>query len=176
MTGVKEMYRNEERVDVRDYILTRCEYDPEHGEIWLKETEATPRQKVEIIPASDRNLRGRCVINKKTIIAARAAYLIVYGDFPKCPIVSLNGDTSDIRWSNLWLDEEAKSQEEVPHDEEPDSRGRIKETNRRFIADLKKHHPNGCIDYTRKNSKSLPKRINPALGSYSSTSAMCMER
>lgn len=171
------MYRNDEIKDQKYYLLNNIIYEPDTGQLFLRATSSQPEVPIKItdIRTSNRDYRGRVEINGKRVVAARIAYLLVHGDWPKCPIVCLNGCESDIRWTNLWEDTAFVSEEMLPPDELPDHTNRIQETNKRHVADLKKHHPYGCGELNIR-SRGHVKHYSASAGFIGSPADLCAER
>lgn len=174
---MSEMYRNDEIKDVKYYILNNVIYDPDNGQLWLRETETQPETLIPITDdkAANKHLRGRVKINGKKAVAARVAYLLVHGDWPRVPIVCLNGCESDIRWTNLWEDLSYLPDEMLPPDEQPDFSSRLEETNKRHVADLKKHHPHGCNELNIR-ARGHVKHYSASAGFIGSPADLCAER
>lgn len=171
------MYRNDEIKDQKYYLLNNVIYDPDKGELWLRETESQPETLIPIGDARSANkeFRGRVKINGKRVVAARVAYLLVHGEWAKAPIVCLNGCESDIRWTNLWEDITHLPDEMLPPDELPDYSARLKEINKRHVADLKKHHPYGCGELNIR-ARGHVKHYSASAGFIGSPADLCAER
>lgn len=174
---MNSMYRNDEIKDLKCYILNNIIYDPDDGQLWLRETESQPETLLKITDAraANRDWRGRVKINGRRAVAARVAYLLVHGDWAKAPIICLNGCESDIRWTNLWEDETHLAEEMLPPDELPDYSSRLKEINKRHVADLKKHHPPGCGELSIR-SRGHVKHYSASAGFIGSPADLCAER
>ena len=72
---MSNMYRNDEIKDQKYYLLNNVIYDPEKGELWLRETESQPETLIPISDAraANKDYRGRVKINGKRVVAARVA-------------------------------------------------------------------------------------------------------
>jgi len=174
---MSEMYRNDEIRDIKLYILNNIIYNPDEGQLWLRATESQPEELIPITDhrAANKDYRGRCKIQGKRLIAARVAYLLVHGEWPGLPIVCLNGSESDIRWTNLWEDTSFVPDDMLPPDEQPDFSSRIKEINKRYVADLNKHHPYGCGELNIR-SRGHVKKLSASVGFMGSPADLCAER
>lgn len=129
-------------VRLRAFILENLVYDQDEGALYMR---GYPRVRVPVEPENDHGKRPRVRIMGQPVLAAHVAFVAKTENWPPFPLRHINGDETDIRWHNLAL---AKAET----DEEVDEM-LVQMANDKFLADLRKYHPNGPLTYTIKSGK-----------------------
>jgi len=163
----------QEGIALRGTILERFEYDPDEGVIYDM---AANRSPLPLIAEKTNpwTAKMRVVIEDKKLIASRVCWLLKTRYWPEGPVRCLNGDQSNLRWTNLYEDREYTPTSHLAPDEEEECLPAIEETNRRFLADLRRHHPNGVLSYVIRGG-GIPVKFYQPPGSIGSPAAMCAD-
>lgn len=130
-------------VKVRAFILESLIYDHVAGAIYMKGTQV----RLPVEPANGYGKRPRIRIMGQPVLAAHVAHILKTGNWPHYPLRHLNGDETDIRWSNIQL-------VRTENDEET-TELLAQMANDAFLADLRRYHPKGPPTYQIKSGKPI---------------------
>lgn len=152
-------------VRLRAFILENIAYDEDEGALYMR---GYPRIRVPIEPENEHGRRPRVRIMGQAVAAAHVAFVAKTENWPPFPIRHINGDETDIRWHNLAL-AKAETDDEV-------NEMIVQMANDKFLADLRKYHPNGPLTYTIKSGKPVVFSQYRAPNGYGGgPSAMCAD-
>lgn len=128
-------------VRLRVFILENIFYDEEAGALYMR---GTPRLRIPVEAGSQHGRKPRVRIMGQPVLASHVAFILKTEQWPALPVRHLNGDESDIRWTNLELTRALSEEEE--------EEALIAAANNRFLADLRRYHPAGPPTYQIKSS------------------------
>lgn len=165
-----------ERVDLvklRLQILANYTYDADTGEIFNNKGNGRPLTLL-IEGTNPFVAKAKVKVEGKSVIAARVAWLLQTKGWPEGPVICLNGLQSDIRFTNLFDQTDYAQPDEIPPDEQETPLSALRETHRRFLEDLRHHHPKGPINYNIRSS-GIPKPYYSFRAGIGSSAAMCAD-
>lgn len=123
----------------REWCQENVVYDEDEGALFFRAHGDRQRARVLICETAGDKMRGFCKVGGKVVIAARIAWLLKKGDWPKFRVENVNGVPEDIRWTNLRSERlpeavAAKEADECPVGDDAAA------SCHRHLQDLRRHH------------------------------------